>query len=421
MWQRLHTVGRAGVMTFIGAVVRRFYADQCLMRASALAYTSLLSMVPLFAIMFAALKGLGVQHRLETLLLSRLSLSEDTTMAIIGYIDRTNVGTLGAIGAATLVLTVISVLGTIEASFNHIWRVPRERSVWRKVTDYLGVVLLTPFLLLAATALTSAGQVKTVVQWVLATGYVGTAAVWLLKLVPLAMNVIALGALYMIMPNRRGAPLPIAVGALFAGIAWHLVQLAYVSLQIGVAQYDAIYGAVAQLPVTLVWLYVSWAVVLAGAELAAVLEFGVEAALSRAPVRGDAVALHLLVRAGDAFREGHSGISLRRAARELRVDLAVVQDAAEQLVKRGWLVRVEGHPDWVVLARDPTLVPLRDVVVSGGSEHIPVRCDPRVRRVLELGDAAFHDALGGLHLADVLGASEAGPEQHGRDAAARRQ
>src|SRR5215470_357141 len=109
-------------LQFVRAVPQRFFADGCLLYASALTYTTLLSLVPLLALMFAVLKGLGVQHRLEPLLLSRLSLSPDTNELIIGYIDKTNVSTLGALGAATLVFTVISVLGTIEASFNHIWR-----------------------------------------------------------------------------------------------------------------------------------------------------------------------------------------------------------------------------------------------------------------------------------------------------------
>ena len=117
LWRTLAAYG--------AAAVRRFLADQCLMRASALAYISLLSIVPLLALMFAVLKGLGVQHRLEPLLLSRLSLDQETSDLIIGYIDRTNVSTLGALGAATLVLTVVSVLGNVQTSFNAIWRVRR--------------------------------------------------------------------------------------------------------------------------------------------------------------------------------------------------------------------------------------------------------------------------------------------------------
>src|SRR5438034_5510644 len=111
--------------TYAVTGARRFLADQCLMRASALAYTSLLSLVPLLALMFAVLKGLGVQRRLEPLLLSRLSLDSGTIESILTYIDHTNVGTLGALGAVALVATVVSVLGSIEGSFNHIWRVRR--------------------------------------------------------------------------------------------------------------------------------------------------------------------------------------------------------------------------------------------------------------------------------------------------------
>jgi membrane protein len=95
---------RAGM--FVVALARRFYADQCLMYAAALAYTSLLSIVPLLALMFAVLKGLGVQNRLEPVLLSRLNLNQETTDLIISYIDRTNVSTLGTLGAAMLVVTV---------------------------------------------------------------------------------------------------------------------------------------------------------------------------------------------------------------------------------------------------------------------------------------------------------------------------
>ncbi len=385
----------------VRTAVRRFLSDRCLERASALAYASLLSMVPLFAIMFAALKGLGVQNRLEPILLSRLSLSESTTAAIIGYIDRTNVRTLGAIGAAALVLTVVSLLGAIEASFNHIWRVAHQRNLWRKVTDYLGVVVLTPFLLLAATALTSAGQVQTLVQWVLTNGYLGSAAMQALGLAPLLINAAAIGVLYAVMPNRRGALLPILVGALLAGAAWHVVQTAYVALQIGVARYNAIYGALAQLPVTLVWLYVSWTVVLAGAELAAVLEFGTEAAGDTA-VRRDAVALHALVRAGDAFRNGGPGVEVRRLARELRVDVHVVQAAADELVARGWLAGVEGRPGRFMLTRDPAQMPLGDLVLPAAGERVPARCDARVRRALTQGEEAYAHSLAARHVADLL-------------------
>ena len=170
---------------------------------------------------------------MEPLLLSRLSLDPEVTQRIIAYIDHTNVGTLGTLGAVALIGTVFSVFGNIEQSFNHIWRVRHGRTWWRKVTDYVSTVLLTPFLLLAAVAITSSLTEQSILQWVLQREYVGQAALQLLHLAPFAINTVALTILYAIMPNRRPDFLAISCGALVAGCAWQLVQWGYLSLQIG--------------------------------------------------------------------------------------------------------------------------------------------------------------------------------------------
>ena len=373
-------------LRLIGIAAWRFYGDQCLVRASALAYTSLLSLVPLLAVMFSVLKGLGAESRLESVLLSRLGLDAETTDLIISYIDRTNFGTLGALGAAMLILTVISVLGNIEASLNVIWRVAQPRGLWRKVTDYVGVVMLTPFLLLAATTITSAGQAHSLMQWVLDNGYLGGFAVRMLRLSPIVINAAGIAVLYAVMPNRRPAWGPLLVGALFAGFAWHIAQLGYVSLQVGVARNNAIYGALAQLPVTLVWLYVSWAVVLAGAELATVLEFGEDAVQQPGAEREEAIALELLVRAGDAFAKGTGGVDLPVVASALRTDLGIIQEAAAPLIRRGWLVPVEERPGRYVLGCDATRIALGDLAGASLVDALPKRIDARVRRAL--GDRA---------------------------------
>ena len=392
-----------GLAAFVVAVARRFYVDQCLMRASALAYTSLLSLVPLLAVMFAVLKGLGVQDRLEPLLLSRLSLDQGSTELIIGYIDRTNVSSLGGLGAATLVLTVISVLGTIESSFNDIWRVTRARSLWRQVTDYLGVVLLTPFLLLAGVAITSATQVRQILQWMTANGYVGGAATLALSFTPIVVNALGIGVLYAVMPNRRAVWRPIAISALIAGCAWQLVAWGYLRLQIGVAGYSAVYGALAQLPVTLVWLYLSWTIVLAGAELAAVLEFG-RAAPAGAGSSPDprAIALHLLVRAADEFVRGEPGIEPRATAHELGVEIDAVQRATTALQDFGWLAAVDIQPPRFVLARAPATIELERLDGLARRDWVPPRIDPRAAAALREVDAKGPELWGGRTLADLL-------------------
>lgn len=392
--------------TFVVAVARRFYEDQCLMGAAALAYTSLLSIVPLLALMFAVLKGLGVQHRLEPLLLSRLSLDQQTTDLIISYIDRTNVSTLGALGAAMLVVTVISVLGTIESSFNSIWRVTQPRSLWRQVTDYLGVVLLTPMLLLAGVAITSAGQVQQIMRWFFDSEYLGGAVTGALTLSPVLINAAAIGVLYAVMPNRRPAWRPILISALIAGSAWQVVQWTYVSLQLGVAGNSAIYGALAQLPVTLVWLYVSWAIILAGAEIAALLEFGAAAwRTARTEPDPQAIALHLLIAAADTFRQGGGGVAPRAIAHQLGIRIDALQPVTAALQELGWLVAIDGHPDCLVLARAPETIQLKALAGLERGDWVPPHTDPRVKALLmeieakrpELwGDRTLEDLLGGM-------------------------
>jgi len=394
----------------VAATVRRFYGDRCLEAAAALTYTSLLSLVPLFALMFAVLKGLGAQHRLEPLLLSRLSLDPEVTGRVMQWIDQTNVGTIGALGAVFLIFTVISVLGNIEATFNMVWRVVRGRTWFRKVTDYVSVVLLIPFLLLFAVGLTSALREQSFLNRLLSIELLHGLVLAALRLAPVAMNVVALAILYAVMPNRRPHPKSILIAALVAGCAWQIVQTGYVSLQVGVARANAIYGALAQLPVTLVWIYVSWAVVLAGAQLAAVIEYGPEPEDERGrDVSRWAVALHVLVRAAERFRSGAGPVELGTLARDLDVSSELVADCVTRLRDAGTLAAVDADDECFVLARDPATIELTLLADQFGEARSPDGADPRVSRLLQALEAERRTELARTTLADLLQTSSQVP------------
>ena len=392
----------ARLRRFVAAAVARFSADDCLLHASALAYSTLLSLVPLLALMFAVFKGLGLQSRLEPLLLSRLSLSPEVTSRILTYIDNTNVRTLGVVGALALISTVLGVLGGIERSFNHIWRVSHGRTWWRRLTDYMATVTLTPFLLLAATALTSSLHITALVQWATQTGYLGPVAVALLRLVPFAINALALAVLYAIMPNRRPDLRAIAVGAIVAGCVWQAVQWAYVAFQVGVAGYNAIYGALAQLPVTLLWLYVSWTVVLAGAELAALLEFG-SADIDTAPAPGWLLALALLLAAAERFRAREAALlRVGQWARARRMDPARMSMIAEDLCEARLLAAVRDAPGSYVLARAPEEIDAAALMERFDARFtVPAR-DARLNDLVQRLHTARREALAACTLADLM-------------------
>lgn len=392
---------------FIRAVALRFYDDRCLIDASALAYVTLLSLVPLLALMFAILKGLGAQSLLRASYLTSFGISADVAARLINYIDNANVSTLGSMGAAALVLTVISLLGSIEDAFNRIWRVRRNRTVVRKVTDYSSVVLMTPLLLLAAAAMTSSLQFHAVLSWLLNTQLVGDAVLLGLRLFPIAINAVALGILYSVLPNRRASPAAVAIAAIAAGLTWQVVQSNYLALQVGLARYSALYGALAQLPFTLVWLYVSWVVILGGAQIAAVYEFGVGSVGGRGATSRTSIALHVLLAAADAFRAGDAPPGVADLATRLEVGPEEVRDVAESLCERGWLLPVDGHPGTFALARAAKEIALGDLAESWDGNY-EAAVDDRVKDFLAAMHGAEYDLWQRQTLTALLG--EAGED-----------
>lgn len=253
---------------FIQQLVTSISGHQVSLRASALTYTTVLSLVPFLAIAFAVLKGLGVQNALEPVLLQVAGeSSREVVSRIIGYVNNTNVKSLGLIGLLTLLVTVISLLSAIEEAFNAIWGVTETRSLQRRFSDYLSVVVVGPLLLMVAMSMTTSLQSQWLVQWLIQHTWFGEAILLLFRLVPYVSVWIAMTFLYSYIPNAKVPLRSALLGGVVAGTIWQLTQWAYFHFQVGVANYNAIYGALAALPIFLVWIYTSWLIVLFGLEL----------------------------------------------------------------------------------------------------------------------------------------------------------
>lgn len=248
---------------------RSFQSDQCLLRASALTYTTALSIVPFLAVAFSISKGLGFQNTefMKEILLRLSADREQIVEHIINYINRTDVATLGSFGVALLLLTVFTLLGTIEQSFNAIWGVQRQRSLARKFSDYLSVTLVCPLLVIVATSFTASMKSSSLVQYILSYSLFSTVYILILKLMPFILVSAALFFMYVFITNTRLGLGSTLAGAFLAGTLWQLSQQTFISYQIGVSKYNAIYGSFAQLPLFLFWLYISWVIVLFGAEI----------------------------------------------------------------------------------------------------------------------------------------------------------
>lgn len=251
---------------------RGFDSRQGPLHASALTFYSLLSLVPLAAMAFGVAKGFGFEQMLERELLRHFAAQQEVVTQVIEFarnmLENTRGGLIAGVGVVVLFWSVVKVLGRIEENFNHIWGVS-SRPLVRKLSDYLTVMIIAPVLLIMSGSATVfiASQVTALSTQVGLEDVVDPAVSLGLALAPYALLWALFTLLYMIMPNTRVRLGSAVLGAVLAGTAYQLLQVGYVKFQIGVSSHNAIYGSFAALPLFLVWLQLSWIIVLFGAEI----------------------------------------------------------------------------------------------------------------------------------------------------------
>jgi membrane protein len=282
-----------------------FKKNDLSLRAGALTYTVLLSLVPVLAMSTAVVKGLGGGDQLREVAYTYLATLEEssstqTTQSTIeeqtetpagaeengqdetsltghlrsgidtlfDYVDNTNFTALGSFGIAGILVSVILVFGTIEKAMNRIWHVADGRSILRKVSDYLTLMVLMPISINVAFAASAfLGNQTLSDKFDMLIPFTWVQAL-ILKLVPVFFITLTFYVIYIFFPNTKVRNRPAIVGATLAAILWLTVQNVYITMQIGVANYNAIYGSFATLPLFLVWMFLGWLFVLTGAQVA---------------------------------------------------------------------------------------------------------------------------------------------------------
>ncbi|GFO62963.1 YihY family inner membrane protein [Geomonas paludis] len=397
------------LLQFTSFAFSNFMANNALLRATALSFTTLLSLVPLLALAFSVLKGLGAQNRLVPLILKQVTAgNEEVVIRVISYIGNTNMGSVGAIGLAALLFTAISMLGSIEEAFNVIWGVPETRTFYRKFSDYLSVLVSAPLLLLAATSITTTLSSKWLTGWIMEWTYLGDLFLFALGLTPYLVVWVAIFLLYVFIPNTRVRFDSALIGAVLAGTLWQFAQWAYIHFQVGAGNYNAIYGTLAALPILMVWIYVSWIIVLFGMEVVAAHQ---NRGTFRRDIRGreishelqELVALAALRHIADAFYRGEPAWGESHLAAKLGVPLRVVRNTLEHLRDQGFVVMAgEGRGSYYP-ARDLDQVSIADVLLSlrrrGASAAITG--EDLAGGLLNQSEQAVTAALGGVTLKDL--------------------
>jgi membrane protein len=374
-----YRVARIGVTT-----VRGFLENDLALRAAALTYYTVLSIVPFLAFAFAILKGFGAYRTfiestvrpyvVETF--ARNGPLYDAIDRILRFVDQTDVSRLGAVGIAALVYTSVTMVASIEVALNHVFGARSRRPLLRQITDYVTLLVTTPILLLAATTVSAAAQNSSVVTFLRDTRGLGSIIETLLGLTSTVVVGVALFAMYQILPNVRIRPLSALVGATASAVLWQGALLLQIQLQVGVARYSAVYSVLAAIPLFFVWTYASWVIVLVGAQLAASHQ---NEQLVRQRLRGakadpalqEALAVAAGARIAHAFLAGGPRPTATELAATLEVPPVVLEDILDALVRAGLVVRA-------VLEGEVGYVPGRDIDATRVADLIDaLRRDPR--------------------------------------------
>ncbi|MFC1807117.1 YhjD/YihY/BrkB family envelope integrity protein [Candidatus Omnitrophota bacterium] len=253
--------------------LRGFDEDKCNLRASALTFYSLLSIVPVAAMIFGIAKGFGFERLLEKQLLEKMHGHEEIVTNVIAFskslLENTKGGAIAGIGIAILFWSILKVLGNIEISFNEIWGIKKPRTIGRKLSDYLSIMLLCPVLLIMSSSLTVfvTTQITLITAKISLLGAISPVIFFALKFLPYCTLWILFTFIYIFMPNTKVSFKSGLMAGILAGTIYQIVQWGYINFQLGAARYNAIYGSFAALPLFLIWVQLSWLVVLLGAEI----------------------------------------------------------------------------------------------------------------------------------------------------------
>jgi membrane protein len=406
-WQR---TGRIWLRVFC-IFGHEFRRDRLSLRASALTFTVLLSLVPTIALGTAVLKGLGggdqawqAAYRLidqmeasaespifggrddaATAAQAAAKEEERRTLSahlrravdqIFDYVDRTNFAALGTFGMVTLLLAAFSIFSSIEQAMNAIWHVAASRPWGRRFMDYLALMIVLPISINVTLAASTALQSKTLRHYLEIWLPLSGITVFLFNLLPLLLLAFTFALLYRFLPNTRVKASAALAGGAFGGLLWLIVQTAYLKLQIGVADYNAIYGSFATVPLFLLWLQLCWIIFLAGAEMA----FAVQAWPNWRPDRHQPAPIARLALAFGIIDLAYQDLTVRQMthlstlARRLGEPEPVVRDVVAALVKAGILRRVaEAGRHYVLGVAAEKLDPVEVVELILGTEVPPRR------------------------------------------------
>jgi membrane protein len=394
-------------MRLAGAGLQKYYTDLLSVRAAALSYWSLLSMVPLLAVAFSVLKAFGVENLIETVLLEALEpLGPDRNeiaRRIVGFVGNAQAGVLGAAGVAGLFYTVVSLIGNVEEALNQIWRAQPIRAWTRRYGEYLGLLLVGPVLMFAAFALIASAQSYWLVQRLIEMQLFGSMIAVLTRVLPFFFLWAGFTCLYKIMPSADVHWRSALFGAAVAAILWHLAGIAFTAFVAGSVNYTALYSGFAIVVVFFLWLNLAWLIVLFGGMVAylhqhAPIYMRGLAVETQDPAFEEWLVLRVLCEIARVYLAGKPPLTEGQLSAGVNIPLAQIERAVDRYIRRGLLLR-SAEPPGISLARPPENISAVEILQTvHGELMIPRTSEDTVVQLLHRRDLALHNGLHGIDL-----------------------
>lgn len=347
-----------------------FFDSQLTLRAMSLVYTTLLSLVPLLAVSVSVLKGFGAHHQLELALRNfLLPLGErgtEITDTIVHFVEGINSGLLGSVGMAMLLYTVISLMQKIEAAFNFAWHVTEDRSLARRFSDYLSVVLIGPVLVFSAMGLTATVTHSQIFLLLAASPVIGFLINLISYLVPYLLIILAFTLIYIYIPNTRVQLRAALLGATVAGVLWETVGWLFASF-ITSANYTAIYSAFATLFFFMIWLYISWTILLTGASIAFYFQnpdfrLRQRRHFNLSNRMKEKLAMAVMAQVATHYYQRKPALSLHDLAQLLNIASDLIYPVLDNLVSWKLLTRTDAEPTEFIPAQAPENMQVMEIL-----------------------------------------------------------
>lgn len=396
VWNDTRPTWKVRVLKVINLSVKSFLDRDLQTRAASLTYYTVLAIVPALAMLFAIGRGFGFQNLLQSELFRYFPAQRHALEQALTYVDnylaQASQGIFIGIGLIFLLWTLISLMSNVENTFNHAWRVTTTRSLQRKFTDYTALFLLLPLLMVCSAGISI--FMSDAVQRVFEGNPISPMMTRLLELIPIVISWIIFTAAYWMIPNTKVNLKYALFSGVFAGTLFQVVQWLFVTGQVYVSKYNAIYGSFAFLPLLLVWMQLSWLITLSGAVLTyACQNFSTYAyhdkAKGASQTYSNQMAIAILALATARFKQRHQALTRAELFTEYGIPNTLSEKILNKLQDAGLLTAISigkngdeaYHP-----AYDPddmTVNTALNALTDMGNSHFIPQADTRFGKLLE--------------------------------------